>query len=157
VIDINAGEVVLLAALAVIIFGPEKLPELARKVARVVNYLRNVANDARGQLRSELGPEYADLHLADLNPRALGRQLLGEDATRDLAETGRELAGTGAAVTAAVSGAGAAAHATAPPGDRQPEGPETTTPDLRATPPGAASPTPVTAAHPVVHFDVEAT
>jgi sec-independent protein translocase protein TatB len=70
-IDFNIAEVVVLGVLAVIIFGPEKLPELARKTARVLSYLRNIANDAQGRLRQELGPEFADLELADLNPRAL--------------------------------------------------------------------------------------
>ena len=69
--DINAPEFIILVVLAVIIFGPEKLPELARKAARVLNYVRNIANDAQGKLRQELGPEFADLNLADLNPKAM--------------------------------------------------------------------------------------
>lgn len=69
-IDFNITEILVLGVLAVIIFGPEKLPEVARKAARVLNYLRNIANDAQGRLRQELGPEFADLELADLNPRA---------------------------------------------------------------------------------------
>ncbi|MCA0295689.1 MAG: Sec-independent protein translocase subunit TatB [Actinobacteria bacterium] len=68
-IDFNFWEILLLAAFAVILFGPEKLPELARKAARVVNYLRNIANDASGRLREELGPEFADLDLTD--PRGM--------------------------------------------------------------------------------------
>ena len=70
-IDFNMAEIVVLGVLAVIIFGPEKLPELARKSARVLSYLRNIANDAQGRLRQELGSEFADLELSDLNPRAL--------------------------------------------------------------------------------------
>jgi sec-independent protein translocase protein TatB len=70
-IDINAPEFIVLVVLAVIIFGPEKLPELARKGARVLNYVRNIANDAQGKLRQELGTDFADLNISDLNPRAL--------------------------------------------------------------------------------------
>lgn len=70
-IDINAPELIILVVLGVIIFGPEKLPELARKAARVLNYVRNIANDAQGRLRDELGTDFADLNLADLNPKAL--------------------------------------------------------------------------------------
>ncbi len=87
-LDFNAGEILLLVVLAVIIFGPEKLPDLARKAARVVNYLRGIANDARGQLR-EYAPELADLQLADLNPRTFGARLLGPGTVDELAETGR--------------------------------------------------------------------
>lgn len=107
-IDFNAAEVLVLAVLAVIIFGPEKLPELARKAARVFTYLRRVANDARGQLREQLGPEFDDLHLSDLNPRTMGARLLGEDTVRDLAQTGRAAAAEAAAVGAAVRTAGSA-------------------------------------------------
>ncbi len=85
-IDFNGSEIVVLAVLAVIIFGPEKLPDLARKTARVFHYLRGIANDARGQLRAELGPEYADISLSDLNPRNMGQRLLGEETTQILRE-----------------------------------------------------------------------
>jgi len=97
-IDFNAAEILVLAVLAVIIFGPEKLPELARKLGRVFNYLRRIANDARGQLREQLGPEFDDLHLSDLNPRGLGTRFLGEEATRDLADAGRTASGAAAAL-----------------------------------------------------------
>ncbi len=69
--DINGPEFIILVVLAVIVFGPERLPELARKAARVLNYVRNIANDAQGRLRAELGTDLPDLSLADLNPRAL--------------------------------------------------------------------------------------
>jgi sec-independent protein translocase protein TatB len=75
-VDINGPEVLVLLVLAVIIFGPEKLPELARKAARVFNYLRGIANDAQTRLRDELGPEFSDLNLASLNPRALAASVL---------------------------------------------------------------------------------
>ncbi len=68
-LNFDWSEILVLAVMAVIIFGPEKLPELARKTARVLNYLRNIANDAQGRLREELGPEFADLELT--NPRAM--------------------------------------------------------------------------------------
>ena len=51
-IDFNWTEILALAIIGVIMFGPEKLPEFARKAARVVAYLRRVGNDARGQLLS---------------------------------------------------------------------------------------------------------
>jgi sec-independent protein translocase protein TatB len=75
-IDINGPEILVLLVLAVIIFGPEKLPDLARKAARVLNYLRGIANDAQGRLREELGPEFADLDIASLNPKTLAASVL---------------------------------------------------------------------------------
>ena len=85
--------------LAVIIFGPDKLPGLARKAARVVRYIQGIANDARGQLAEQLGPEFSDLK--DLNPRTLGRDLLGPDAAGTLTETRETLAGVSVAATQA--------------------------------------------------------
>ncbi len=122
-IDFNAAELLVLAVLAVIIFGPEKLPDLARKAARVFNYLRRIANDARGQLREQLGPEFDDLHLADLNPRALGARLLGDDTVQDLAETRRSAAADVAAISADLTerprqGRDEVAAASAPAGER---------------------------------------
>ena len=90
-IDFNMSEIVVLAVLAVIIFGPEKLPELARKAARVLNYVRNIANDAQGRLREELGPEFADMQLADLNPKALVDKHLLNPVQSELAPLKSEL------------------------------------------------------------------
>lgn len=91
-IDFNMSEIVVLAVLAVIIFGPEKLPELARKAARVLNYVRNIANDAQGRLRNELGPEFSDLDLADLNPKALVNKHLLNPVQAELEPLKSELA-----------------------------------------------------------------
>ena len=57
-LDINAPEFVLLLVLAVILFGPERLPDLARKAARLLRYLRTVAGSAQQQLSKELGPGF---------------------------------------------------------------------------------------------------
>ncbi len=91
-LDFNAGELVLLAVFAVIIFGPEKLPELARKTARVIHYVRNIANDAQGRLREELGPEYANLQLSDLNPKALVNKHLLQPVQAEVAPITAEMA-----------------------------------------------------------------
>ncbi|MFT4110564.1 sec-independent translocase [Propionicimonas sp.] len=89
-IDFNMSEILVLAVLAVVIFGPEKLPELARKTARVLNYLRNIANDAQGRLREELGPEFADLELT--NPRAMVTKHLLDPMQAELEPVKAELA-----------------------------------------------------------------
>ena len=78
--NIGPLEFVLLIAVALIVFGPDKLPELARDAARMLRALREVAQGARTQLNSELGPEFADFDLSSLNPRtAIKNALLGDD------------------------------------------------------------------------------
>ncbi len=91
--DFNASEIVLLLVLAIVLFGPEKLPELARKTARVLHAIRRIANDAQGRLRDELGPEYANLQLSDLNPKAFIAKHLGPDATEELDSVAQEFRG----------------------------------------------------------------
>jgi len=68
-----------LAVLAVFIFGPEKLPEVAGQAGRWLRQLRSMAQSARDDLRGQLGPEFDDLHLDDLNPRSFVRRHLWED------------------------------------------------------------------------------
>lgn len=93
-IDFNASEILILVILAIIIFGPEKLPGLARKAARVFNYIRNIANDAQGKLRDELGPEFANLNLADLNPKSLVASTLLDPVTAEVTEVKKTLSDT---------------------------------------------------------------
>ena len=89
---IDAIELILLIVLGILLFGPEKLPEFSRKAARVVVAVRDIANNAQTQLRQELGPEYADLEIKDLNPKAfISKHMSAEVAL--IEETKRDLKG----------------------------------------------------------------
>ena len=89
---IDAIELILLIVLGILLFGPEKLPEFSRKAARVVVAVRDIANNAQTQLREELGPEYADLDIKDLNPKAfISKHMSAEVAL--IEETKRDLKG----------------------------------------------------------------
>ncbi len=66
---VGPAEVMVLALVAVLVFGPDKLPEFARQAGRLVRQLRDLAKGAQDSLREELGPEYSDLKLTDLDPR----------------------------------------------------------------------------------------
>jgi sec-independent protein translocase protein TatB len=67
-----------IAFIAVMVFGPEKRPELARQAGQFLRKARNFATSARDELRNELGPEYADLELRDLDPRSIVRRHIVE-------------------------------------------------------------------------------
>lgn len=98
----------MLVLLAVLMFGPERIPPFARKAARVYKYLMNIATGAKDQLAGELGPEFADLSLSDLNPKTfISKHLLDTEeisafretiaeTKQSLAETSAELASAGA-------------------------------------------------------------
>ena len=71
---IGLPELAVIAFVAVIVFGPDRLPDLARQAAQMLKKARQFANAARDELREELGPEYADLELRDLDPRTIVRK-----------------------------------------------------------------------------------
>lgn len=78
--NVGPMELLVLAIVGLIVLGPDKLPGLARDAARMLRTLRDLAQGARTQLRDELGPEFADIDLRNLNPRtAITRAVLGDD------------------------------------------------------------------------------
>lgn len=87
---VGLPELAVIALVAVIVFGPDRLPEFARQAGRMVRQLRNLATSAQSQLRDELGPEYADLQLTDLDPRqAIRKHILEAMEEEDEAEERR--------------------------------------------------------------------
>ncbi|KQV23858.1 MULTISPECIES: sec-independent translocase [unclassified Kitasatospora] len=76
--DVGPLEVVTLVILAIVIFGPDKLPKLIQDVMGFVRKVRTFADSAKEDIRSELGPEFKDFDFEDLNPKTFVRkQLLG--------------------------------------------------------------------------------
>lgn len=80
---INGGEFIILAVLAVVVLGPEKLPEYAKKLANLVKELRRMANGAKEQLREEVGDEVADLDWKKLDPRQYDPRRIIKEALID--------------------------------------------------------------------------
>lgn len=75
---IGLPELAVIAMVGVLVFGPDRLPELARQAGQMARKAKQLANSARDELRDELGPEYAELELRDLDPRALVRKHIAE-------------------------------------------------------------------------------
>jgi len=80
VFNIGPMELLVLAIVGLVVVGPDKLPQLAKDAARLIRQLRDMATGAREQLRDELGPEFADVDLRNLNPRtAVQRAVFGDE------------------------------------------------------------------------------
>ena len=91
---VGLPEFAVIAFVAVLVFGPDRLPDLAKQAGQMLNKAKSFANSARDELRSELGPEYADLELRDLDPRTIVRKHIVEameDAEADAAPRRRGL------------------------------------------------------------------
>jgi sec-independent protein translocase protein TatB len=71
---IGLPELTVILVVAVIVFGPDRLPEFARQAGRFVRQLRTFAQSARDDIRAELGPDFADFELTDLDPRRAVRK-----------------------------------------------------------------------------------
>lgn len=71
---VGLAEMALIAFVAVIAFGPDRLPVLAKQAGIMMRKARAMANSARDEIREELGPDYADLELRDLDPRNIVRR-----------------------------------------------------------------------------------
>jgi sec-independent protein translocase protein TatB len=75
---IGLPELALIAFVAVCVFGPDKLPDLARQLGGFARQAKRLADGARDELREQLGPDYADLELRDLDPREIVRRHVAE-------------------------------------------------------------------------------
>jgi sec-independent protein translocase protein TatB len=129
--DIGALELLTLVVLAVLVFGPEKLPKVIQDVTRTIRKIREFSDSAKEDIRSELGPQFKDFEFEDLNPKTFVRKQLMDgnddlglkeiresfDLRKEMAEVtdavnGRE---SDSSTAAATSGTAAAAGAAATP------------------------------------------
>jgi sec-independent protein translocase protein TatB len=69
VFDIGGGEFLVLAVIALVVLGPEKLPGYAAQAARMLRQLRTMADGAKDQMREQMGPEFDDIDWKSLDPR----------------------------------------------------------------------------------------
>jgi len=82
-LGINGSELLVLAILAVVILGPEKLPEYAAQLARLVKELRRMATGAKEQLREEVGDDIVDMDWKKLDPRQYDPRRIIKEALLD--------------------------------------------------------------------------
>ena len=82
--SIGWGEIVVLALGALFIFGPERLPDLAKEAAAGLKRVRAAITGVREQVSESFGedlPELRDLDLRKYHPKTFIRsQLLDDDA-----------------------------------------------------------------------------
>ncbi|PSM39619.1 Sec-independent protein translocase TatB [Streptomyces dioscori] len=123
--DIGPLELVTIVVLAVLVFGPEKLPKMIQDVTRTIRKIREFSESAKADIREELGPEFKDFEFEDLNPKTFIRKQLdndelglkeirnGFDLKKEMAEVtdavhGRESESTSSSPTSSSSAAGSA-------------------------------------------------
>jgi sec-independent protein translocase protein TatB len=80
---ITLDKLLLIAVLAAILIGPERLPALAEKLGALVRGLRDLAGGAKERMREEMGPEFDEVDWRRLDPRQYDPRRIVMDALRD--------------------------------------------------------------------------
>ena len=112
--SIGWGEILVLALAALFIFGPERLPTLAKDAATGLKRVRTAITGIREQVNESLGddlPELRDLDLRKYDPKTFIRSQLFEDDDTQTVHRGS------ATAAAAPTVARPRDHATPPPFD----------------------------------------
>lgn len=81
--SINGGELLVLIVVAVVVLGPERLPQYAQQLGRFVREAKAFAVKAREQVRSEMGEEFDDVDWQALDPRRYDPRRIVRDALFD--------------------------------------------------------------------------
>nr|WP_240896166.1 Sec-independent protein translocase TatB [Kineococcus siccus] len=85
---------------ALVILGPERLPQYAEQLAHLVKSARRFAKGAQAQMREELGPEFDDIDWQKLDPRQYDPRRIVRDALSDVWDDEPATTGTGGATAA---------------------------------------------------------
>ena len=80
---IGVPEALVIAMVAMLVFGPDKLPELARQFGGFVRTVKQMAENAKNDLGRELGEDFSGMSLKDLDPREVVRKNFLEDGALD--------------------------------------------------------------------------
>lgn len=86
--NVGLGEIVAIVLVTLLLFGPERLPEMARQVGRFLGRLRLTTQDALDQLKDET--DLKDLNLPDLRIGSLRSQ--ARDYVRELMDVEGQMA-----------------------------------------------------------------
>ena len=76
--DVGAGEFIGLAILALILVGPDRLPNLAIEAAKIIRKVKYFAQNTTSEIKNNLGPGFEDLQPTDLHPKNFIRRQLNE-------------------------------------------------------------------------------
>jgi sec-independent protein translocase protein TatB len=101
VFDLSVTKLLVLAVIALVVFGPKELPKIAAQAGRALRDLRRIAEGAKQDLREGLGPEFQDFDFDDLNPRRFVQKHLLDEPVTTTTPANMSNAGTVAAANGA--------------------------------------------------------
>lgn len=81
--DINGWEFIILVIAALLVIGPDRMPEYSARLARLVRQVRGMADTAKGQLREQMGPDFDDVDWKQYDPRQYDPRRIVREALLD--------------------------------------------------------------------------
>jgi sec-independent protein translocase protein TatB len=105
VFDLSLTKLLVLAVIALVVFGPHELPKIAAQAGRALRDLRRIAEGAKADLREGLGPEFQDFDFEDLNPRRFVQKHLLDEPVNAASPIAGEMANASADATSEANGA----------------------------------------------------
>lgn len=83
--NLGFEEILIIVGIALVIIGPQRLPEYAEQLGKLVRNLRQMATGATQTIREELGDEIADIDLTKFDPRQYDpRRIVREALLEDI-------------------------------------------------------------------------
>lgn len=80
---ITLDKLLIIAILAAVLIGPERLPALAERLGALVRGLRDLAGGAKERMREEMGPEFDEVDWKKLDPRQYDPRRIVANALKD--------------------------------------------------------------------------
>ena len=77
-LDISTGEILLILIVAFLVFGPDKIPAIARKIGRGMNEVRRASDEIKREISKETNKLTNDLNIDD-------------EKFKDIKDTAREI------------------------------------------------------------------
>jgi sec-independent protein translocase protein TatB len=126
VFDLSITKILVLAVIALVVFGPNELPRVAAKAGQALRDLRRIADGAKADLKEGLGPEFADFDFDDLNPKRFVQKHLIDGFEEPAAAATAANGSANGSATANGSAAASGSTFTLAPGEQPPYDSEAT-------------------------------
>lgn len=94
-IGINGGEFIVLILIALLVLGPERLPEYTRKFTDWLRTMKTMAEGAKEQFKEETGRDFDEIEWRKYDPRQYDPRRMIREALREPVDSTRAAAGNG--------------------------------------------------------------
>lgn len=83
IFGIGTSDLLILIVLAMVLVGPDHLPEYVGKLRTFIRQAREMADGAKSQLKDQMGPEFQDIDWRAYDPRQYDPRKIVRDALFD--------------------------------------------------------------------------